>query len=134
MRMLIDTNIVLEAVLEQSKAHEARGLLARTEDHEFFISDFSLHSIGLFLFGRKQYHIFREFLNDMLFGAGMLVASILPDEMESVAQAAQRFNLDFDDAYQYAAANKYDLTIVSFDSHFDQTDRGRKTPADILKA
>lgn len=70
----------------------------------------------------------------MLFGAGMLVASILPDEMESVAQAAQRFNLDFDDAYQYAAANKYDLTIVSFDSHFDQTDRGRKTPADILKA
>jgi hypothetical protein len=42
------------------------------------------------------------------------------------------FNLDFDDAYQYVAAEKHDLTLVSFDADFDRTDRGRKTPADIL--
>jgi hypothetical protein len=40
-------------------------------------------------------------------------------------------NLDFDDAYQYSAAEKYNLTIVSFDSDFDRTPRGRKTPAEI---
>jgi len=41
------------------------------------------------------------------------------------------FKLDFDDAYQYIAAEKYDLTIVSFDSDFDRTTRGRKTPSEI---
>jgi hypothetical protein len=29
--------------------------------------------------------------------------------------------------------NPYDLTIVSFDAHFDKTQRGRKTPAEILR-
>jgi len=29
--------------------------------------------------------------------------------------------LDFDDAYQYALAEKHDLIIVSFDSDFDKT-------------
>jgi predicted nucleic acid-binding protein len=46
---------------------------------------------------------------------------------------AERFNLDFDDAYQYTAAEKYDLTLVSFDSDFDHTERGRKTPAEVLQ-
>ncbi len=53
--------------------------------------------------------------------------------MVSVIEAAQRFNLDFDDAYQYAAAEKYGLTIVSFDADFDRTEQGRKTAGEILE-
>lgn len=45
---------------------------------------------------------------------------------------AQRFNLDFDDAYQYAVAEKYNLEIVSFDTDFDRTERRRKTPDEIV--
>ena len=45
---------------------------------------------------------------------------------------SKKFNLDFDDAYQYVAAEEYNLTLVSFDSDFDRTERGRKTPAEIL--
>ena len=41
--------------------------------------------------------------------------------------------LDFDDAYQYVAAETHNLTLVSFDADFDRTERGRKTPADVLK-
>jgi hypothetical protein len=52
--------------------------------------------------------------------------------MRSVADRAQRFNLDFDDAYQYVAAEKYGLTIVSFDSDFDRTERKKETPAEVL--
>jgi predicted nucleic acid-binding protein len=52
--------------------------------------------------------------------------------MASVIQAAQQFHLDFDDAYQYAAAAKNNLTLVSFDSDFDRTDHGRKTPTEII--
>jgi len=53
--------------------------------------------------------------------------------MQDIVRAARRFDLDFDDAYQYAAAKKYDLIIVSFDSDFDQTERGRQTPAEVLQ-
>ena len=45
----------------------------------------------------------------------------------------REFNLDFDDAYQYTAAEKHDLTIVSFDADFDRTKRGRKTPWEVLQ-
>ncbi len=44
----------------------------------------------------------------------------------------RRFNLDFDDAYQYVAAKRNDLLLVSLDADFDRTDLGRKTPADLL--
>jgi predicted nucleic acid-binding protein len=44
---------------------------------------------------------------------------------------AQRFSLDFDDAYQYIAAEKYGLAIISFDSDFGRTEKGRKPPDDI---
>jgi predicted nucleic acid-binding protein len=131
-RLLIDTNIVLEVILEQAKAEEAQALLVKTEEHEFFISDYALHSIGLLLFRRKQHHVFQEFVNDMMFQAGMMVASLSIEDMVSVIEAAQRFGLDFDDAYQYAVAEKYGLTIVSFDADFDHTEQGRKTAGEIL--
>jgi len=131
-RLLVDTNIILEVILEQAKAEEARAFLAKTGEHEFFVSDFSLHSIGLLLFRRKEHHIFRQFLNDIVFHAGTRVASLPPEAMESVTETAQTFNLDFDDAYQYVAAEKYNLTVLSFDTDFDRTERGRKTPAELL--
>jgi predicted nucleic acid-binding protein len=133
-RLLIDTNIVLEVILEQAKAEEAQALLVKTEEHEFFISDYALHSIGLLLFRRKQHHVFQEFVNDMMFQAGMMVASLSVEDMVSVIEAAQRFGLDFDDAYQYAVAEKYGLTIVSFDADFDHTEQGRKTAGEILES
>jgi hypothetical protein len=36
---------------------------------------------------------------------------------------AKKFALDFDDAYQYVVAEKYDLQLVSFDADFDRTER-----------
>ncbi|MEE8075915.1 MAG: PIN domain-containing protein [Candidatus Binatia bacterium] len=131
MRLLIDTNVFLEIILQQDKAEQAKTLLERTENHEFFISDYSLHSIGVLLFRRRQHDIFQEFLDDMTLNAGMTVISVFAHEMRAIIEVAQKFNLDFDDAYQYVAAEKNDLNIVSFDSDFDRTERGRKTPAEI---
>ena len=39
--------------------------------------------------------------------------------------------LDFDDAYQYTAAEPHDLTVISYETDFDRTPRGRKTPSDF---
>ena len=51
--------------------------------------------------------------------------------LKEVPALCRKFGLDFDYAYQYLAADKYSLTLVSFDSDFDRTERGRKTPADV---
>jgi hypothetical protein len=45
----------------------------------------------------------------------------------------KQFDLDFDDAYQYLAAEGRDLILVSFDGDFDRTRRGRKTPSAAIK-
>ena len=37
MRLLIDTNVFLEIILDQEKAAEAKALLAKVAHHEFFI-------------------------------------------------------------------------------------------------
>lgn len=133
MRLFIDTNIFLEIILEQEKAENAKALLLKTEDHEFFISDFSLHSMGLLLFYRKQHSVFQQFLKDMIIDGGIIITSLVVDDMESVVNVSQKYKLDFDDAYQYVIAEKYGLTIISFDSDFDRTEQGRKTPGEVLK-
>lgn len=74
MKLLVDTNIFLEVLLEQTRSDEAKELLAKNDTHDFFISDFSLHSIGLVLLKRSKAETFRDFLSDMMSGAGTKVA------------------------------------------------------------
>lgn len=134
MRLLIDTNIFLELLLGQSKSAEARNLLARTIDHEMFISDFARHSIGLLLVRQGRPSVFRQFVLDIILNAGIQVISLRAENMDLALDAISRFRLDFDDAYQYAIAGKHELTIVSFDGDFDRTALGRRLPADIASA
>lgn len=132
MKVLLDTNIFLEIILSQEKAEDAKNLLLKSAQHEFFLTDYSLHSIGLLLFRRKQHEAFRAFLEDVLVNGGIGLLSLLPDDMDSVISASQKFGLDFDDAYQYAVATKYDLVLVSFDTDFQRTDKGYKIPSEML--
>jgi len=57
----------------------------------------------------------------MIPNAGMRIINLSAGDMELLIKAAEKFNLDFDDAYQYAISEKYDLMIMSFDSDFDRT-------------
>jgi hypothetical protein len=68
----------------------------------------------------------------MIINAGVQPIALSAEELENVISAALRFNLDFDDAYQYAVAQRYRLTIISFDADFDRTERGRRTPQEVL--
>lgn len=118
--------------MSQEKTEDAKNLLLNSAQYEFFLTDYSLHSIGLLLFRRKQHVAFRAFLDDILVNGGIGLLSLLPDDMDSVISASQKFGLDFDDAYQYAVAARYDLALVSFDTDFRRTDRGYKMPSEIL--
>lgn len=132
MKLLLDTNIFLEILLSQEKSKEAILLLSNTNKYDFFISDFSLHSIGILLFRRRQHEIFKKFFDDIIIGGIATLITLPFREFDRIIKYAQQFNLDFDDAYQYALSEYYGLTIVSFDSDFDNTIKGRKTPAELL--
>jgi hypothetical protein len=131
MRLLVDTNLFIEVLLNQVKAGEARILLENRKHHELFVSDFALHSIGLLLFRHEQQRVFRQFLEDIA-RVGMQVVSLTALEMCSVVDAASKFKLDFDDAYQYSACRRNGLKIVSFDADFDRTSEGRLLPANVV--
>lgn len=128
---LIDTNVWLELLLEQEKAQEVRNLLEKHDSSALYITEFTLYSIGIILLKLKKAELFLSFINDTLFEAGISVLRLSPVDLVAIVKIAERFNLDFDDAYQYLVAIQNDLTIVSFDSDFDRTEKGRKLPAEI---
>jgi uncharacterized protein len=132
MKFLIDTNVLVEVILEQQRATEASAVLNLKSADELFISDFSVNSIGVVLFRNHKREAFNQFLHDLSFNARLKVYFLSFSELALISKTAERFNLDFDDAYQYTLAEKYGLTIISFDKDFDRTSRGRKTPAQVL--
>lgn len=97
-----------------------------------FISDFSFHSIGVLLFHLKRHEVFGQFVQDIVVSGAAEIVALGGDDMEAVVETSQRFGLDFDDAYQYTAARKRDMTLVSFDTDFDRTDLKRITPAECI--
>lgn len=74
-----------------------------------------------------------RFVQDAFIDGAVGLIHLEPGDTERLVRVTKQFGLDFDDAYQYVAAEKYDLVLVSFDSDFDHTERGRKTPAEVVK-
>ena len=53
--------------------------------------------------------------------------------MHRLVAVMGQFELDFDDAYQYVAAEQTGAVIVSFDRDFDRAERKRQEPKAILR-
>lgn len=128
MKLLVDTNIFLEVFLNQTQAQIAKDFLDNPDDHELYLSDFSLHSLGVILLRRKLPQLFQQFFVDVIASGNVGVISLRADDLPEVINTAQTLKLDFDDAYQYYVAELYNLTIISFDADFDKTPRGRDFP------
>lgn len=128
---LLDTNIWLELLLEREKADQVRRLLEAEESWRFGLTDFSLHSIGVILTHLNKHDLFLDFISDTLEDSAVRVIRLDSAGLKEVPAICRRFGLDFDDAYQYLAADKHNLTLVSFDSDFDRTEHGRRTPAEV---
>ena len=75
-----------------------------------------------------------RFVQDAFIDGAIILIHLQPEDTQRLVRTMEQFNLDFDDAYQYVAAEKYNLTLVSFDSDFDRTERGRETPMEALKS
>jgi hypothetical protein len=131
MRFLVDTNLWLELLLNQQRAQEVRHLLEQREGSDFALTEFSLYSIGIVLTRLNKDDAFAQFMTDAFEGAGTRLLRLGAADMKALLAARKQFGLDFDDAYQYVTAEKYNLILLSFDADFDRTARGRMTPSMI---
>jgi hypothetical protein len=131
--LLLDTNIILEIALEQDNAQECVNLLEQYDKIDFFISDFSIHSIGVILNKRNNLEKFDKLIEDLRLVLKAILSLDHYYDLKRLINIMKVFDLDFDDAYQYRIAEKYKLTIVSFDKDFDKTKLGKRTPTEILQ-
>lgn len=132
MRYLVDANVWLERLLDQQRAAEADVFLNGILPAQLALTEFALYSIGIICLRQARASGYAALIRQ-IDDQGVRVIRLSPDELaENVLRFVDRYNLDFDDAYQYTAAKKHGLTLVSFDKDFDRTDRGRKAPGEIM--
>ncbi len=131
--LLVDTNVWMERLLDQEHSAEVGLFLDAVPSDALFITDFAFHSICLAMCRLNQQEGLRRFVRDLFDSGGVTLLHLGAEDIPQVLEVMQRFHLDFDDAYQYVVAEKYDLTLVSFDADFDRTPRGRRTPGQILE-
>ena len=129
---LLDTNIWLENILEQEKHDEVKKFLTTIDDNKLYISRFSFYSIGLHLFFKNKKEAFLSFVNDLFLEGSVNLISLNPHDMNELIINSRKYNLTFDDSYQYTCAKKNNLILVSFDVDFDKSDIKRLTPIRIL--
>lgn len=73
-----------------------------------------------------------KFAEDAFTEGAVSLIHLESEDTPRIVSTMTKYNLDFDDAYQYVAAVTHNLVLVSFDSDFDRTERGRKTPEEIF--
>lgn len=130
---LVDTNIWLEILLEQKKSWEAKVFFERVATEDIHITEFSIYSIGIILSKYKKTNVLRDFLFDLIYESAIDVIRLKDDDHFKIIEAMENYSLDFDDAYQYVAAKKMDLIIISFDSDFNKTPQKRMRPHQFIQ-
>ena len=63
---LVDTNIWLERLLDQAGSEEVGQFLQRVSNDRLYLSDFTLHSIGIILLKLDEAATFARFVQDVL--------------------------------------------------------------------
>lgn len=126
-KLLIDTNIFLEGLLKQNKSEQVKRFFASTNPKHTCMSRFTLHSVAYILLNRKLFFEFNLFIEGIAMQTEILDLSV--EDLSEISDVIMpSFRLDFDDAFQYLCAKKYNCNLISFDRDFDRTDLKRVEP------
>jgi uncharacterized protein len=131
-RYLVDTNIWLELLLNQEKAEVVSDFLKIVSPNQLFVSDFAIHSIGVILSRLKKLDTLNIFLTDLFVNGQIGQIALEPLDLITVADNIKKYNLDFDDSYQYTVSEKFDMTLVTFDKDFKTVGIKKKSPQEII--
>jgi hypothetical protein len=129
----LDTNIFLEYILRRSRVEEVRDFFRRADLSALPISDFSLHTIGVIYLREHKSREFLTFVHEDIIESGIRVISLTTDNFSKITEAGDRFHLDFDDAYQYAVADRYGFSIVTSTRILIELKKGRMEPQDLFR-
>lgn len=128
MRFLVDANVWIEVFLDQAQADVAQSFLQAASPGQLAITDFALFACALRFRRSRARDAFPRLLREIEAAEAEILRLTLP-ELGRVWRITFELRLDFDDAYQYTAAQVRGLELVSFDADFDATPRPRLTPA-----
>jgi predicted nucleic acid-binding protein len=117
MNYLVDTNVFLEILLNQAARRKCEVFL-QGEKGAAWISDFTLHSIGVLLFRQKRTDLFNRFTADTL--PQFSILSLSKAGYSELAKVSTRHGLDFDDTYQFSVARENKLAIATQDKDFQR--------------
>jgi uncharacterized protein len=131
-KYFVDTNIWLELLLNQEKSEVVSEFLTIVPPGQLFVSDFAIHSIGVILSRLKKLDALSLFLNDLFINGQIEQISLDPLDLIDVTHNIKKYNLDFDDSYQFTVAEKYAMTLVTFDKDFRVAGLKKKTPQEII--
>jgi predicted nucleic acid-binding protein len=106
---LVDTNVFLEILLTQEKQEVCRKFLEENVG-SLYISDFSLHSIGVILFRNNREEVFKKFIKDII--PNLEITTLPKMSYKNLAEIKKKVGLDFDDAYQYQVAREREMKCV----------------------
>jgi predicted nucleic acid-binding protein len=112
---LLDTNILLEIILSQSKNVACKKFI-RSNIGRVYVSDFSLYSVGIYLLRRNKEKQFPKVLRIISNISNR--TNLKNSELTGLSSVKTNFNLDFDDAYLYQVAKERNLTLVNLDNDF----------------
>ena len=117
MNSLVDTNIFLEILLNQNASQKCQSFL-NDQAGASWMSDFSLHSLGVLLFRKGKADLFQRFVNDVL--PQFSILTLQDERYGEVVAASRAYGLDFDDAYQLCVARESNLAIATRDRDFER--------------
>lgn len=123
MKYLVDTNIFLEILLNQDRKDDCKVFLEENIK-QLYISDFSLHSIGVILFRNKKEKIFNMFVTDIM--QNIEILSLTKFKYSNLDDIKKKYQLDFDDSYQLAIAQDHYLKIATMDFDFKKVSDTQK--------
>ena len=121
---LVDSNIWLERLLAQDRSDEVGRFLDLVTSNRLFITDFAFHSIAVIMTRLKQMDAFLQFVRDAFIDGSVSLIHLSPGDSHSIIRTIAKYNMDFDDAYQYVAAEKHHLVIVIVLWNFKNGSRG----------
>ena len=116
---LLDTNILLEILLQQEKSSDCENFINNNLG-AVAISDFTLHSIGVILLRSKKYEVFGNFISEVL--EKVIVFSLPMSSYSFISEYSQKTGLDFDDTYQCLVAKHFIMSIVTMDLDFKKVE------------
>ncbi len=92
-RYLVDTNVWLEILLDPGNPEIASRFFNLIPTDELFVSDFSIHSIGVILSRLKKLDIFEKFLSDLFINGEIEQLSLDAGDLMEVVQKRQKYSL-----------------------------------------